>query len=978
MKKMIKKGSAFLLALLMLCSMVNITLPVSVDAAATSNWYMGGGTTTKRETTEIWVVDTATVNLAKVNGFVQNTQKLTELIGKDGKDGKGYFEVTIDDGTAAKFNSLGYCVMQLVGSKDTSSAIPFKGNSQGVSWYIRSSEEAGDACRSIIYNNVGVNNPVVTAAYSKDFDGAGQRFLFTTKDDGKVYIRGNGIGVADSFDDYTATASVASEVTLANIVGDNNETGEDGVYARFHTKTSSVDLKVTVTVVYPMPADYDATKSHWAVGGGSTILSESTEYLAVDTIRVSMPANTGYIQHKEKLTDLIGENGKDGKGFVNVIVGDGTTATSATSYVDVMFVGKADPSIAVPANTINNQSLIWYLRPDGNGTTQTQGRIANAVANAACEYGSWTNFGAEGFRMAFTKYSDNSVKVRGIGNGMFNNVSWYSKNVNVGTKLTDVEGDNGETAADGVYLRLHTRRGSAVLDATVTVAYPCEAPTQTVPDKNWLPEDLFKSSETLKQWFGGSVSTDAAHYTVEDSEYVYYAPVQNGWPYTLMEFPDGSFTVKMKIKPETYESSGVTKYGGMGILLGYETANHFPWMNIRFDANYETKKMKFYVWENDGKNAIVAKEYGTDWYKGEFPEDMWFEVKFEFTNNGTKIYLDGYQAPDLTTNYTPPESSLGHFPQADELTYIGLFPSGTGHYIKNFEMYEGVEADINAAVPELKESITLHMQAEVNTDSTEPVRMKFDFKGEEIWAEGVQSGNQYTFSLPNILPQDMGETISAELYIGDTLKDTVSDYSMKQYCMNQLALSTDEDVELRAMLVSILNYGAAAQTYFEKDVDNLATKDLTADQKAYLSDYDISQATGVITDLVTGTPDANYTWNAATLSLENLIKVRLKFTATDIENTRIKIGEVIYDAEDFVATAGGKYFVYTEGIYATDFNKTITAMFVDAAGNQVGEKVEYSVNTYLSYASGLEGDSLQALVQAIYNYGMASVEYGKI
>jgi hypothetical protein len=121
-------------------------------------------------------------------------------------------------------------------------------------------------------------------------------------------------------------------------------------------------------------------------------------------------------------------------------------------------------------------------------------------------------------------------------------------------------------------------------------------------------------------------------------------------------------------------------------------------MNIRFDANYATKKMTFYVWEHTG-SASINPSFGTDWYEGEFPEDMWFEVIMEFTNDGTKIYLDGYQAPALDTGRTPPANSLGHFPQADELTYMGLFPSGTGHYIKNFEVYKGVDLGLGALAP---------------------------------------------------------------------------------------------------------------------------------------------------------------------------------------------------------------------------------------------------------------------------------------
>ncbi|MBR5280079.1 MAG: hypothetical protein IKU26_03820 [Clostridia bacterium] len=730
--------AAFVLTMALVLS--SFMMPAATTATGSaSNWYVSAGGELSNEKSEIWVIDTATVHLTKKDGFVQNTQKLTELIGTDGKDGKGYINVIIEDGTAAKFNSLGFCVVQLVGSADTSSAVDHtKTTSKGMNWYIRS-EETDENGSALVYNKTVSGSDVYYGKY-KDIAKAGVRFLFTSKDDGLVYIRSNGVGAGDTFHNYEVTAAegVKSEAQLSTIEGDNGETGEDGVYARFHTKTSSVDLNVTVSVAYPMPADYNPNVSHWAVGGGSTIVSQSTEYLAVDTVTVKLPAQ-GYLQHKEKLTDLIGADGQDGKGFINVIVEDGSVAKAKECYVQMMLVGKADPTVAVPNNAVTNQGFSWYLRPDGNasqsnGYLQTQGRICNANASGANEYGLWENFGAEGFRFAFSADSEDRVLARGIGNGIignayksstndytgnpFYNVTKYSQSVKMATKLSDVQGDNGETAEDGVYYRLHSRRDSATMSFTTTVAYPCEAPAVSTPTEtpvatatptpteaptgpvNLVPEDLFASKEKAQQWFGGTLP---GTFSEENGEYVYSATTALNGIYTTQALPDGSFTVKMNIKPSEFvNSKNAQAYSGMGILLGRSAGgNNVPWTNIRFDADYATKTMKFYVWEKTSNNRdIVAKEYGTAWYEGEFPEDMWFEVIMEFTSTGTKIYLDGYEVPQMTDGYTPPADSLGHFPTADELKFIGFFPSGANYSIKNFEVYEGVGLQLGALAPE--------------------------------------------------------------------------------------------------------------------------------------------------------------------------------------------------------------------------------------------------------------------------------------
>ena len=723
--KRITRMMAFVLAMaFVLCSFVMPASATNTD----SKWSLQGGTTVSSETSEIWVVDTVTVTMPGVNGYIQHTEQMTELVGKDGQDGKGYVNVLVEDGTAAKNRDNGYFKVMLVGKSDPTQAIDrATGTDKAVIWAFRGDGKVDANLDAGQIANAAQNAGTTYGKHEDIVAAGGYRVVFSRNADNKAMIRGIGNGATSDAIQY-AKNRFSSDKALTDIAGDNGETAADGVYLRIHTGCSSVALKATITVAYPMPADFDVSKSsdaRWAPGGGSSIVSASTEYLAVDTAVVSMPKVDGYIQHKEKLTDLIGSNGQDGKGFVNIVVGDGTTETSATSYFSVMLVGKADASIAVPNNTVNNQAITWYIRPDGNGVTQTQGRIANTVANAACEYGAWDDFGKEGFRMAFTKNDDNTVLVRGIGNGIFHNASQYAKNVKLTTKLTDIAGDNGETAADGVYLRVHTRRSSAPLDLKITVAYPCAAPaaaptatatatatptpTATPEGVNLVPEDLFASKDKASQWFGGALSDDASHYTEENGDYVYYAPVKSNWPYTNQKFPGDEFTVKFNIKPTVYtNSSNATAYGGMGILLGFNQGNNsgFPWMNIRFDANYDTKKMTFYVWEHTGSTSINPS-FGTDWYEGEFPEDLWFEVIMEFTKDGTKIYLDGYQAPALDTGRTPPSNSLGHFPQSDELTYIGLFPSGTGHYIKNFEVYKGVDLGLGALAPSAPPSATV-------------------------------------------------------------------------------------------------------------------------------------------------------------------------------------------------------------------------------------------------------------------------------
>ncbi len=1172
MMRFLKKGTAVLLAVLMVCSMITITLPNSgiVEAASSSSetkWTAGSGASVLSESSITWVTDTVKVDLKGINGYVQLDQILADLIGKNGEDGQGYVQIIPEEPTTV------FAFAQLVTQPSATNIDPAS-DTRAMTWYLRSNENN-------VYSTIHLRGSTAFALYGNYADCAdeGYMFAFTTTANGNVAIRGNGKKTGSGFDAYSDTTSINSVKKLAELVGEGTKSGEDGVYFRLqsYTSTSTNNFKYTIKVVYPKPATstVDANKdSRWTAGGGAEIISETHEAMVYDTVRVDLAADPGYVQHHVKLTELIGSNGEDGKGYIKIMPDD---ITNDFSFIQL--VGNPEATGIVPEG--DTKGMTWYMRSNETGTFSTI-HLRGSTANRT--YGNYADFQDEGYIFAFTQTANGNVAIRGAGEKTAESFNDYADTTSLISvkKLSDIQGVGIETGEDGVYFRIRSFGGTTRNQKhTITIAYPepegtPDAPVMPGEPVNLVPEDIFSSYDKTALWFKGALNTDASYYTVEDGEYVAHFPRTDNWTYST-RIPTGEFTAEFEVCPVEKDSGALAS---IGVMLGKNAGGGFPWMNAQIQ--FKPKTANSYVedgifaqhWYHSGvTEGTHSKVYTSEplFIGSEYVTTAkWYKVRIEIGAESSAMYVDGVLVPNGVNNYMP---------TADEIKYLGFWPEGSsnGFKIKNYKLYEGVrkadtfmpeevfdryetarvwftnassdathytvdngenvmrvpliangggwmqttraipydeytvsydfsmvalndtklagvgnlvgvadrhwyslrfdaytngklqfriielddtlaikqdlgfiledvdfsskkwfnltykvtensfkvfldgellyssyldgklnsqniqyfgffpeggtagfdvknfsavqgagvEADIEAAIPELNDAITLHIQTKVDTESTEPVRMKFNFKGEAIWADAEVSDTQYIFSLPEILPQDMGENISAELYVGDVLKDIIPAYSMKAYCMNQLASSTDEDGTLRALLVSILNYGAEAQLYFEKDVENLATSELTDVQKGYLSNYDINQATGVVTDKVTGTPDENYTWNAATLGLYDLIKVRFKFTATDIANTRIQIGDVIYDAEDFASAGGGKYIVYSEGIFATDFDKTITAMFIDEQGNQIGEKVEYSVNTYLSYINGLQESAAKDIVQAIYNYGMASALYGK-
>ena len=138
MKRVWKSSISVLLTVLMVCSMITVTLPMSVDAIPTSNWVMGQDIKTLQESSEIWVVDTVNVTMPGVTGYFQHSEKLTELVGYNGSDGKGYVNITVEDGSAKLNQSHGYVKFMLVGKSDPTQEIERKTvSNKALIWSIR-------------------------------------------------------------------------------------------------------------------------------------------------------------------------------------------------------------------------------------------------------------------------------------------------------------------------------------------------------------------------------------------------------------------------------------------------------------------------------------------------------------------------------------------------------------------------------------------------------------------------------------------------------------------------------------------------------------------------------------------------------------------------------------------------------------------------------------------------------------------------
>ena len=246
MKKFMKRSTAILLTVLMLCSMITVTLPTSVGATASGKWYMGGGATLLSESSEIWVVDTVKVTYTGA-GWIQHKEQMTDLIGSEGQDGKGFVNVLFEDGSVAASRDKGYAHFQLVGKADSTIEIPYRTvTDKGFDWAFRGDgQESGNSALVLGRIANAQENNAKAYGYHTDIAAEGYRVVFTSDANGYVVPRGVGNGATSAIAQYSG--NIKSTYKLTDIPSDNGETAADGVYYRLYSHTARTITTTTGT-----------------------------------------------------------------------------------------------------------------------------------------------------------------------------------------------------------------------------------------------------------------------------------------------------------------------------------------------------------------------------------------------------------------------------------------------------------------------------------------------------------------------------------------------------------------------------------------------------------------------------------------------------------------------------------------------------------------------------------------------------------
>ena len=238
----------------------------------------------------------------------------------------------------------------------------------------------------------------------------------------------------------------------------------------------------------------------------------------------------------------------------------------------------------------------------------------------------------------------------------------------------------------------------------------------------------------------------------------------------------------------------------------------------------------------------------------------------------------------------------------------------------------------------------------------------------------VPENDRYMVRTAGIPAKNLGDTKYMVVYArradGSCVYSEVLPYSAKTYCLSRVENSTNEN--MKALCVAMMNYGAAAQTQFGYNTENLVNADLTDAQKDYAT-----AAYETESHLVSGT--GRY---ATALTLKSAIMLDFIFSNSAIgtdytglyalvtyrdhygEPVQLRIDAAVkpYDADHG--------YVSVPGLAVADYSQEVTCK----VHNAQGDVIAWATDSIEGYAHRMSG-SLPEIVDAIVKFGCSAYNY---
>ncbi|MBQ7340826.1 MAG: leucine-rich repeat domain-containing protein [Oscillospiraceae bacterium] len=376
------------------------------------------------------------------------------------------------------------------------------------------------------------------------------------------------------------------------------------------------------------------------------------------------------------------------------------------------------------------------------------------------------------------------------------------------------------------------------------------------------------------------------------------------------------------------------------------------------------------------------------------PTDQKYEVRIVATDDGTMDYaVKNFDEIELLRTVTYEDIEISNESNYNAVVLPELYiakeeyniTTDTGEQIEaDFDSMEIENLDFKGASLSLQHNLSINYKVDQtlfeDVGYTNPY-VVFELNGVKTKVSTYSvSGDRYVFAFRNIAPNQMNDTIKATLYAtynGVECASAIREYSVAEYCYSMLDLyAADEYAELRTLLVDLLNYGAASQTYTGYRTDSLVNASLTETQLLWGTNEEPTLDTVLDTNYKTvENPTAQ--WKGAGLNLQESISIRLKFTAENVKDLRVIIesgtGKWTIFSDKFIEE-DGVYHVYFIGLDAGQMRQSVYLTIYDG-DTPVSNAVCYSIESYAYEKQNSTIAGLPELVKAMMRYGDSAYAY---
>ena len=261
----------------------------------------------------------------------------------------------------------------------------------------------------------------------------------------------------------------------------------------------------------------------------------------------------------------------------------------------------------------------------------------------------------------------------------------------------------------------------------------------------------------------------------------------------------------------------------------------------------------------------------------------------------------------------------------------------------------------------------------------------------------ITNGSMFMVKSESVAAAQLGDTVYFMVYAlmadGTYRYSKAAGYSAKAYAST--VLNGDYSTELKALAVSMVEYGAEAQLYFGHNTGSLVDSALTESQKALIASYDksmmadpakldASKTAGFVRD------NANFKSLYPSVSFDGAFSINFYCVPAvpvdgdmtlywwDAETAASEDKLTVENAVGSMKMDGfGQYWGQVSGIAAKDMDKTyyVSCVFESEGEIVTSGIIPYSLGAYCDTKAAVDGDAQQAFAQATAVYGYYAKDY---